>query len=484
MSQLTNRWPLLATLRIRLTFWYMFSFSIILVLFAALLYIQLRYSLIAQVDTALQLAAVQALINLDEDVGRLAFQNIENNPEAVSSLSDDYYIQLSAPDGTVWETLGGNDGIPALNSPTEAFSTLIDGQDQWRVYSREVIVGDTAGWLQVVQELETVQSTLQSLLAQMLWGLPLATLLAGLGGFLLASRALRPVDRMTRTAQSITASDLNQRIDYIGPADEIGRLAQTFDNMLDRLQSAFERERRFTGDAAHELRTPLAAIKGRIGVTLSRPREKTNYTETLQDVEQQVDRLIRLSSDLLYIARLDRAQLEHQSELIELDDFLGAIVDQVRPLAEVKSVTLEESIPEGLMVKGSMDLLIRLYLNLLDNAIKYTPPAGQVTVWARKQRDEIQIGVSDTGPGIATEYMPHLFERFYRAEEDRARNWTGDGQGGAGLGLAIAYEITRVHGGTLSVQSEVGQGTTFITHLSASVDSTRIFSGASNLTDQ
>jgi signal transduction histidine kinase len=165
------------------------------------------------------------------------------------------------------------------------------------------------------------------------------------------------------------------------------------------------------------------------------------------------------------MARLDQGSNQELAEPIELDEFLSAVIDQVRPLAEAKSITLLDSLPPNLLIRGQMDLLIRLFLNLLDNAIKYSPANGRVTIQAQKQEQGILIAIGDSGPGIAAAHLPHLFERFYRVEGDRAR---GDNrQSGAGLGLAIAYEIARKHGGKLSVQSEVGQGTTFFVQLPA-----------------
>jgi heavy metal sensor kinase len=289
--------------------------------------------------------------------------------------------------------------------------------------------------------------------------------LAGLGGYFLASRALRPIDDITRTAQAISAGDLSQRLHYQGPPDEVGRLAHTFDSMLDRLQAAFVRERRFTGDAAHELRTPLTALKGRIGVTLSRSRQPAVYQETLRDMEGQVDRLIRLSSDLLFMARLDQGQMRPQLEQIELADFIGAVVDQVRALATAKNITIEEAIPAGLTLPGDMDLLIRLFLNLLDNAVKYTPENGRILTSAAGDSAFVEVAVQDSGPGIAAEHLPHLFDRFYRVESDRTRLTQNGDQGGTGLGLAIAHEIARMHNGRLAVESELGVGTTFVVQL-------------------
>jgi heavy metal sensor kinase len=458
LSQLPLRW--------RLTLWYLLTLTLILLLFAGFLYWQVQRSLLAQVDAGLQLAATQALVNVDDDNGQLAFENIENTPELVQRLSDDMSISLLAPDGTAWSHLGQDEEVPIL-APQNGFFTVRRGDDTWRTYGEPVSVSSAPshGWLLVTQSLEPVNETLLRLSFQLLWGLPLTLFLAGAGGFFLADRALRPIENITRTAQEISASDMSKRIYYYGPADEVGRLAATFDNMLNRLQAAFERERRFTGDAAHELRTPLTALKGRIGVTLSQPRQNTEYSATLQEMEGQVDRLIHLSNDLLFMARLDKRSRPLQLEPIALRAFLEAVIDQVASLAEAKQILLTVSIPDDLTIHGDIDLLIRLFLNLLDNAIKYTPEEGKVTVATKSEHQELVVSISDTGPGIPAEHLPLLFERFYRVEGDRSRRWREDGYGGAGLGLAIAHEIARAHEGHIAVSSTVGKGSSFLVHL-------------------
>jgi signal transduction histidine kinase len=227
--------------------------------------------------------------------------------------------------------------------------------------------------------------------------------------------------------------------------------------MLERLEKGFEQERRFTSDASHELRTPLTALKGRIEVTLSRARSAKEYQETLEDLNQAVDRLVRLTNSLLYLARLDQAGHRWQSETLNLSDLLDSIVDSMGPVAELKQIKLECDIPVSVQAQGNLDQLTRLFLNLVDNALKYTPEGGKVTVRLYKveKTKKVAVEVCDSGPGIAAEHLPHLFERFYRAQSDRASS-----SGGAGLGLAIANEIARQHGGTLEVESAVGQGTT------------------------
>lgn len=448
-------------LRWRLTLWYLLTLAVILILFSAFLYWQLQHSLYAQVDSALQLAASQALINIDAEGNSIGFQNVENNGDSAQHRNEELTLYLLTRQGDLIDRLGQETAVSPQNPPQPGYITLTNGEDMWRIYTQAVTTDSATGWVQVIQNLDRINETLENLLAQMAVGVPLALALAGFGGYFLAFRALRPIVRITRTAQAINASDMDKRIDYAGPADEVGQLAATFDSMLDRLQAAFIRERQFTGDAAHELRTPLAALKGRLGVTLSQPRETATYKETLQDMEQQVDRLIRLSNDLLFMARLDQRRFNRQAELINMRDFLGAVIDQIRPLAANKAITLTEAVPENLVMQGDIDLLIRLFLNLLDNAVKYTPVNGRVSVAARQIDDQLSISISDTGPGIPPEHLPHLFERFYRVESDRARRGNNGDRGGAGLGLAIAYEIARAHGGRLEVSSQPGQGTTF-----------------------
>lgn len=296
---------------------------------------------------------------------------------------------------------------------------------------------------------------------QMLLGVPIVLALLGIGGFILANRALRPLAQITQTAQRVHLSgDLSQRINYQGSEDELGRLAMMFDEMLYSLQRTFEREQRFNADVSHELRTPLTAMKGRLSVALSQSRSAEDYEATLRAFDQEVDRLIRLSSDLLLLSRLEQGSLKGESERLDLGELLGAIADQVQPLADLKTIHFHLTTAPGLMVQAQPDHLIRLFLNLLDNAIKHTPEGGKVTLATPQVNDRVQVTISDTGCGIPPEHLPHVFERFYRVESDRSRR-----TGGAGLGLAIACELAQLYGGSISVESIQNLGTKFVVTL-------------------
>jgi heavy metal sensor kinase len=307
--------------------------------------------------------------------------------------------------------------------------------------------------MQAAQSLDTVNTTLADFRTQLGWGLPLVLILAGAGGYFLANRALSPITRITTTAHEITAHDLSRRLDYPGPADEIGQLAHTFDEMLARLHDAFRNEQRFTSDAAHELRTPLTVLKGQIEVTLSRPRPPAEYETKLHELGVQVDRLIRLTNALLFLSRSDQKQLSWHPVPLNLTDMLEVIVEQFQPMVEKKNLSVQMILPPALPVVGDPDHLTRLFLNLLDNTVKYTPRGGQITIQA--PRAPARITIHNTGPGIPPEHLPHLFERFYRVDADRSRETGGDG-----LGLAIAQEIVRLHGGEIRVESAPGQGVT------------------------
>jgi heavy metal sensor kinase len=265
---------------------------------------------------------------------------------------------------------------------------------------------------------------------------------------------------VTRLARRISAEDLGQRLNLRSPDDEVGRLARTFDEMIARLDDAFRRQRQFTADASHELRTPLTAIKGQIDVALQRQRDPAAYRQVLQVVNEEVDRMIRLVGSLLTLARADAGQIPLAFEAVSLPDLVAGALEQVSPMASQRSVELQLVPSQAVTLRADEDLLLQLLLNLLDNAIKYTPAGGQVTVGWNVGAGQVELWVRDTGIGIASEHLPHLFDRFYRVEKARSR-----AEGRVGLGLAISRWIAEAHGGSISVDSAPGEGSTFTIRL-------------------
>ncbi|MGQ0603184.1 MAG: sensor histidine kinase, partial [Anaerolineales bacterium] len=329
--------------------------------------------------------------------------------------------------------------------------TELQNNPPLRVHTSPVTVNQTLiAFVQVAQSMADMQATLGQLRVALLISVPLLVLIAGAGGYVLAARALAPIDTITRTARRLSAEDLSERLHLPATDDEVGRLAATFDDMLARLNESFRRERTFTADASHELRTPLTAMQAILGTIRERPRAPVDYEQALADLAEETDRLRTLTENLL---RLARGEQRASHEPIDLSTLLTDVADSMQPLAEAKALTLSCHIPDGLTIMGDRDDVIRLFVNLLDNAIKFTEHGGVALCASREDDHSLSVSISDTGSGIPVEHLPHIFDRFYRVDESRTTR-------GTGLGLAIAAAIAHAHRGTIEARSTVGVGTT------------------------
>ncbi len=449
-------------LRWRLTGLYVILLLGALLLFSAGTYLAARAALMKNFDEVLvvQASFVAQAIDIEDEVPAL-----EREVLLSGHRNDDHFTRLYALNGLlVFDDTADGPRVPdlpatiasALRGET-SLTQVESGGDTLRVATFPILhKGRIAGVLQVGVSLADIQTTLRILLTILLIMAPLTVILTSGGGWLLANRALTPIDAITRTAQRISAENLSGRIGVVGPDDEVGRLARTFDMMLARLEEAFTQQRQFVADASHELRTPLTAIIGQIDVALGWPESAEYYRATLAAVREQTQRLTRLASDLLFLARADAQPTLRAGELIDVGSLLPAVITQVEPLAAERQQTVVVASPLTGWVYGNEDYLIHLFLNLLDNAIRYTPLGGQITLDCTTSRGTVWISVRDTGPGIAPEHLPRVFDRFYRVDRGRSR-----AQGGSGLGLAIAQSIAQLHGGRITVASTLGQGTTF-----------------------
>jgi heavy metal sensor kinase len=331
---------------------------------------------------------------------------------------------------------------------------LADGQAV-RVLSRVVSDhGRTFGYIEVGQATSAIDRIDDLLRLLGIGGLLLTLLIAGVSGWFLAGRALGPIDRITRAAEQIGAHDLSQRLDLRLPDDELGRLARAFDAMIARLDGAFERQRRFTADASHELRTPLGAIRAQAEVALTRRRTSEYYERVLASIRDETGRLTRLAESLLVLARADAAEaLDLRG--VDYENLVAEVGASVAPRAREARLHLSVQLDPCPPVLGDETWLTQLLLNLLDNAIRHTPPGGRLALTLVGERGGALVQVADTGEGMAPEHLARVFERFYRVDPARTR-----AGGGAGLGLAICQWIARAHGGTLDLRSTLGVGTT------------------------
>jgi len=457
------------TIRVRLTLWYVALLALFLLGFSATLYFTLARSLEQQVDATLRLNAEQIAGAVNIEQGQVNFQNSESDMTDAAGLREQgYLVRLIDASGGVADTNARFAALPVAPSALDAarrgqpsLDTFVVNGHSFRVYTRPIVEGGQFyGELQVAQSLDSVSNTLRQLLLLLAAIVPLTLVFALAGGFWFARRALGPIDRITTAAQRMSAEDLSQRLGLNLPDDEVGRLARTFDGMLARLDAAFLRERQFTADASHELRTPLTAMRGEIDVTLNRPRSAAEYRHVLEGLGGDVDRLTRLAEDLLTLARADAGRLSLQRETLDAAQLARAVAEQMRPLAESKNISLNVLADKALAVWADEDKLLRVLLNLVDNALKFTPANGRVTLAASRDGERVALVVSDTGAGISPQDLPHIFERFYRAYESHSSR-----AGGAGLGLAIAHSLVAAQGGTIEVKSVVGQGTTFVVKL-------------------
>ncbi|MEO8435728.1 MAG: ATP-binding protein [Pyrinomonadaceae bacterium] len=353
-----------------------------------------------------------------------------------------------------------------------AYATLPNGEAGTRAYAALVHVGKRPYLIVITLSLSEQEEALEQTRRALYIVIPLALLLASLGGYFLARKSLAPVVAMSETAAQIGATNLHERLAVANERDELGQLAQVFNGLLERLdfsfdqqRRSFEQQRRFMADASHELRTPVAIVCGEAGVTLSREdRSADDYRESLTIVQDEGRRLKDIVEDLFTLARADAGQYPLKAEDFYLDELVSECARAVRSLTENRGLALCCKATEESPVHGDEGLIRRMMLNLLDNAIKNTPAEGTVSITLTQQGNEYAITVADTGTGISVAAQSHIFERFYRADKTRARPET-DGASGAGLGLSISRWIAEAHHGRLDLLRSDESGSIFVAKL-------------------
>jgi heavy metal sensor kinase len=313
-----------------------------------------------------------------------------------------------------------------------------------------------AGQAQAVRDERFVREELTEFATALLLSIPFAVALSAGAGYLLARRALAPVAAMTARARRITADRLDERLPIDNPSDEFGQLAAVVNDALARLERAFITLRRFTADASHELRTPLTAIRTVGEVGLREPRSEAEYRETIGSILEETERLTTLADSLLVLSRADAGRADLRPARFDLAGLAREAVAHLEVLAEEKSQRIAVEAADGVLVTADRPTLRQAAINLLDNAIEHGPEGARISVAVRRSERDAVLEVIDDGPGIAAEHLPHIFERFYRADRARSRE-----RGGAGLGLSIARWAVEANGGRIEVESEVGRGSRF-----------------------
>lgn len=470
---------MLDSVRIKLTLWYTGVLAVILLGFSGGVYALMARKLHNRLDDSLRTAleGTARIFVHEKDEG-------ETDAHAAASCLRKYYYPREAiaffdqagtllaeqPQGEWHAQLPASvaaldrDGLQFFTR-SEAETHVDDGLQlgvlrlQYKSFPKVFIV--------IGQSRAALQDDLELLSGILYVAVPLALLLTALGGWWLARQALAPVVAMSDTARRISAANLEQRLPVANPRDELGQLATTFNELLARLHDTFAQQRQFMADASHELRTPLSVLRTTAQVTLEKPqRAEDEYREALALMDQQTQRLTRIVEEMFTLARADAGQRQLHKTEFYLDELLAETARAARVLAARKDIAIEVNPLAETPYTGDETLVRQLLLNLLDNAVKYTPPHGKVALSLTRQNDEHQITVADTGAGIPADSQPRVFERFYRADKARARAEQGNGTG-AGLGLSIARWIAEAHGGALTLQRSDAKGSVFVTTLPA-----------------
>jgi heavy metal sensor kinase len=429
-------------------------------LFSGSLYVFLRQQLYASLDEQLLEQAEHLLATVKVEDGRPVLE-----PTTANSADGEYLLRLLDADSRTMDDSGGllagvpveRDVVASVLAGETSYSTLLEeGDETIRIVSVPIRSEEddaVVGVLQIGLDRDEIDEPLAGLLRAVALAGPFTLIFSAVGGYLLAGRVLAPVTTITGLAERIGPRDLDTRLNLDLPNDELGRLAQTFDDMLARMDDAFERQRRFTGDAAHELRTPLSMMRSQVDLALARPRSAAMYQEALQRLDGDVDRMSSLVSTLLTLARADAGQLVLDRAPFDLADTIELVLEQYTPIAAEAGITLQGELETAPLVADE-DLLVQVLVNLIDNALAHTSARGEVTVGCELDDGRIRFWVSDTGEGIAPEHQDRVFDRFYRVDAGRSRE-----RGGTGLGLPICRAIVEALGGIISLASVPDRGT-------------------------
>ena len=454
-------------LRVRLTLWYGTALALVLIIFSVVLYAITARNLRDTVDESLEDTAMTAVRSLEAR----GFLPLLDEEELLSQFPEltriDKFFQIFSPSGTITirspnikqhEVPLSRTALDAAFAGQSFFeSAKYPKEPPLRLISMPIMYrGNLLYIVQVGTSMESVGETLHRFLVLLVVAIPIALAVSLAGGWFLAGRALRPVDKITLAAQRIAAGDLSQRLSMPAAHDEIGRLAATFNNMIGRLDISFRQIRQFTSDASHELRTPLTIMKGETDLVLRRPRPLEDYQSVLESNLEEIDRMTRIVDELLFLSRADMGEVKVESLPVSMESLVEDIHRQAKLLAQDRNIEVLLGTVMPVVVQGDDLRLRELLLNLVENAMKYSHPGGKVEISLLNDGREARLSVTDHGIGIAPADHKKIFQRFFRT--DIARGHT---KKGTGLGLAICAWIAELHKGRVEVKSDLGQGSTF-----------------------
>jgi heavy metal sensor kinase len=459
------------SIRFRLTLWYVAILGIILCSFSGFLYLTLSRSLHRDTDVRIKSIADFVASSYASPYAKYGVNLDRIVEEATGKRPTGKFIQVLDKKGRIG-LKSGSLGRFQLPVSIEALRNASKGRITFetnrtidtppiRIVTMPIVEGRRiTNIVQVATSLEDVEMALKTLLLILSITIPSALAVASLGGHFLANRAFRPVNEVIDTARAITSHNLNRRIRIPKVKDEIGRLAETFNEMISRLDQSFRRVRQFSANASHELKTPLTVLKGEIEVALRRARTADEYRTILKSNLEEINNMTKIVDDLLLLSRADAGELTLTKTLVDLPDFLSDIQVQAQVLATAKSIDVYLDNRQQVSAHADVLRLKSMMLNLIENGIKYSPPGTRIDITLGQEDGFAVITITDQGIGIPQEALPHIFDRFFRVDKARSRQ-----EGGSGLGLSISKWVAEAHEGTISAQSQLGKGSAFIVRI-------------------
>ncbi len=455
------------SIRVRLTLWYIFILGCTLALFSSLVYYQMSRSLYKSVDHKI-LTISEVIASSISPNSSSVFADLEKKlAKKVGRQPTAKFIQLLDRSGNI----GGkslnlkNKRLPVSFEALQNASKGIISYETKEVFGEPLRIitypvkrpgTDVRSIVQVATSLAEVKDTLNKLVLILVSVVPLALIIASIGGTFLANKVLKPINEINRITREITSKNLELRVPEPATHDELGKLVETINGMIERLEKSFKQVQQFTADASHELKTPLTILKGEAELALRKERQPEEYRQYLHSSLEEINRLTRLVQDLLVLSRADTGRLTLHKEPLDLAALVDSCCEQCRFLGEGQNIRVIFKHQAGVRVLGDKYRLKQMFYNLVENAIKYSEGGGKVEVLTAQNGKYANVLVKDEGLGIDEKDIPYIFDRFYRVDKSRSRD-----AGGTGLGLSICKWIAEAHGGKITVESALGMGSCF-----------------------
>ncbi len=434
------------TIKIKIMLWYSSLLALLLGIVVPLIYFTMKTTMYDNAESLLRIHTSQALENFE-------FENNEIEISRFKNISGTSFMIFDAQ-GEIIINTSVNNNFDDLAPDYDRIINYDDESGNWLIFDQQLEEDEQdIGWIRAYVSLASVSSALNNLKMIIIIAFPIYLLIGVLGGLFISKKALKPIDDITKTAKIISTGDLSQRLGMADTGDEVSRLAKTFDEMINKLEDSLLKEKRFTANSSHELRTPISVIMANSEDMLDREHTLSEYKESLTLILNESKKMRSMVSKLLTLSKGDEAKIKYEFENIDLGLLIEGIIEEMMDAAKEKNLMLNYGFKEDITIQADQTLIIRLIMNLIDNSIKYSKENSQIEVFLSKQSDYAQIIVKDNGVGIPEEELPNIYNRFYRVDKSRSGE-------GTGLGLSIVKHIVEIHKGEIFIESELSVGTT------------------------